>query len=282
MSNLFRWFCIVLGVVLMMTATGCKSSKSATTTTYPIHIQQGDSANVLVSNFNQVITDYKDWNDVVVPIKLSLIEPKQLSVGGRVTMEKDKSIYISIRVLGFEAANVYVNNDSIYASYKLDKIYLAEDLRKVLGSFPATISDLQSMLIGRAFVLGKGAIDVSMYREFLLSIDNDYWQIAPNSIGDVDYKFIYKCIDNNISTLEVDVAKENRVNCIYGSSVSTPIGNVPNSATISTQVKNIPLCAKIAWELNNAKWNSGATHKWKTPKGYRRIDVANLLKNTNP
>ena len=192
MNNLFRWFCITLGVVLMMIATGCKSSKSTTATTYPIHIQQGDSANVLVSNFNQVITDYKDWNDVVVPIKLSLIEPKQLSVGGRVTMQKDQSIYISIRVLGFEAANVYVNNDSIYASYKLDKIYIAEDLNKILGSFPATISDLQSMLLGRAFVLGKGAIDVSMYREFLLSIDNDYWQIAPNSIGDVDYKFLYK------------------------------------------------------------------------------------------
>ena len=127
MNNLFRWFCITLGVVLMMIATGCKSSKSTTTATYPIHIQQGDSANVLVSNFNQVITDYKDWNDVVVPIKLSLIEPKQLSVGGRVTMQKDQSIYISIRVLGFEAANVYVNNDSIYASYKLDKIYIAED-----------------------------------------------------------------------------------------------------------------------------------------------------------
>ena len=43
----------------MMIATGCKSSKSTTATTYPIHIQQGDSANVLVSNFNQVITDYK-------------------------------------------------------------------------------------------------------------------------------------------------------------------------------------------------------------------------------
>ena len=282
MNNLFRWFCITLGVVLMMIATGCKSSKSTTATTYPIHIQQGDSANVLVSNFNQVITDYKDWNDVVVPIKLSLIEPKQLSVGGRVTMQKDQSIYISIRVLGFEAANVYVNNDSIYASYKLDKIYIAEDLRKVLGSFPATISDLQSMLIGRAFVLGKGAIDMSMHSDFLLSIDNDYWQITPNSIGDIGYKFLYKCIDNAITTLEVDVAKENLANCIYGSSVSTPIGNVPNSATISTQVKNIPLCAKIAWELNNAKWNSGATHKWKTPKGYRRIDVANLLKNTNP
>ncbi|MBR5332163.1 MAG: DUF4292 domain-containing protein [Muribaculaceae bacterium] len=281
MNSLVKSVFVLLSVVILFFATGCKSSKStlSTTATYPIVTEGNDDVTKLLSNFEQTIASYQDWTDVVMPMNLSLIAPKQLSISGRTTMVKDESIYISIRVLGFEAANAYITNDSIFASYKLDKIYIAEDLRKILGGFPATISDLQSMLLGRAFVLGKGAINSTMNNEFLLSINEDSWKITPHDINNVGYEFIFENSTNSLSTLSINIANENRANCIYGGSTSTAVGNIAKGVTISTEIKDTPLCAKIAWELNNAKWNTAPTTKWKTPKGYRRINVANILKS---
>ena len=281
MNNLVKSVFVLLSVVMLFFATGCKSSKSTlpATATYPIVTEGNDDVTKLLSNFEQTIASYQDWTDVVMPMNLSLIAPKQLSISGRTTMVKDESIYISIRVLGFEAANAYITNDSIFASYKLDKIYIAEDLRKILGGFPATISDLQNMLLGRAFVLGKGAINSTMNNEFSLSINADSWKITPYDVNNVGYEFVFENNTNSLSTLLINIANENRANCIYGGSISTAVGNIAKSVTISTEVKDTPLCAKIAWELNNAKWNTTPTTKWKTPKGYRRIDVANILKS---
>ena len=279
MNNFVKRVFILLSVALLFSTTGCKSTKTAVPTAEPIVvIEPDDKTTILWKNFNSTVSEYKNWKDVVVPIDLSLISPKQLSVSGRVTMVKDEFIYISIRVLGFEVANVYITNDSIYASYKIDKIYIAEDLRSVLGSYPASIGDLQNLLLGRAFVLGKGAITPSMENDFSLLANDDHWKIIPHSIKNIGYEFLFENGSNNLSSLSVDVNNKRRAVCTYASPISTSAGKFAKSVTVSSELKGKAVCAKIAWDFNDAKWNTSATHKWKTPKGYRRISVANFLK----
>jgi hypothetical protein len=277
MSKLVKSIFISLSVVLLFFSTGCKSSKTTVAPT-PIVIEQDQKTTPLWTTFNNTISKYKNWNDVVVPIDLSLISPKQVSVSGRVTMVKNQFIYISIRVLGFEVANVYITNDSIYASYKIDKIYIAEDLRSVLGGYPATIGDLQNLLLGRAFILGQGTITASMEKDFKLEEGTDFWKIIPDKIKNIGYEFLFEYWTNDLSTLTVDVDNKKRAYCTYGGPVSTSAGRIAKSVTVSSELKGKSVCAKIAWDFDDAKWNSGATHKWKTPKGYRRISVANFLK----
>ena len=277
MSKLVKSIFISLSVVLLFFSTGCKSSKTTVAPT-PIVIEQDQKTTPLWTTFNNTISKYKNWNDVIVPIDLSLISPKQLSVSGRITMVKNQFIYISIRVLGFEVANAYITNDSIYASYKIDKIYIAEDLKSVLGGYPATIGDLQNLLLGRAFIVGKGTISPSMENEFKLESGDDFWKIIPNKIKNIGYEFLFENGSNYLSTLSVNVDNKKRAYCTYASPTSTTAGNVAKSVTVSSELKGKTICAKIAWDFNDAKWNSGATHKWKTPKGYRRISVANFLK----
>ncbi len=273
-------FNIILCLILLTMISGCKSSKStlpAMASDQYIN-ESNDSATSLLSNFDSVASNYKGWNDVVVPINLSLLAPKEFSVSGRATMVKDECIFISIRVFGFEAANIYINNDSIFASYKLDKIYIAEDVKKLLNGYPATIGNLQNLLLGRAFILGKGEI-TAINNDFSLSINKDTWKIAPHcDIKDIEYQFIFDNKTNNLSMLDININKSKNVICAYAPYKCTPIGSISDAINISTILKDTPFRAMIEWNLDKSKWNSGATPKWKQPKGYKRVNASDLLK----
>lgn len=54
------------------------------------------------------------WHDVVLPVKLSLKSPTSFSLGGRATIVRDSVVYMSFRVLGFEAAVLNVTADSVF------------------------------------------------------------------------------------------------------------------------------------------------------------------------
>ena len=54
-----------------------------------------------------------------------------------------------------------------------------------------------------------------------------------------------------------------------------------NFAKVSSNTKKQQLKASIKWNADKAKWNSGATPKWKAPKGYNRVNVEALLKAFN-
>lgn len=70
-----------------------------------------------------------------------------MSISGRVTMIRDRSIYMSLRMIGMEVATVYVNTDSIFATEKLHKQMLASDFDKTLGG-KLSVGELQGLLLG--------------------------------------------------------------------------------------------------------------------------------------
>lgn len=54
------------------------------------------------------------WHDMTLPVKLSLKSPTSFSMGGRATIVRDSVVYMSFRVLGFEAAVLNVTADSVF------------------------------------------------------------------------------------------------------------------------------------------------------------------------
>ena len=80
-----------------------------------------------------------------------------------------------------------------------------------------------------------------------------------------------------LKMLTINIDKYNPINCIYDNSTSTSSG-LANSAQISTTIKDTPINAEIKWDLDRAKWNSGAKPNWKAPKGYNQVDASALIK----
>lgn len=274
-----RYLYNILCIVLIIAMTACGSSKNTTSAPSSSLYSDNDTTYLLLKHLVNATSKYKNWEDVVIPLEMSLSQPKNLTISGRATMIKDKSLFISIRALGFEVATLYANTDSIYASYKLNKIYIAEDIKKFLTNYPITIGNLQDLLLGRAFMLGKGTLAYDMNKEMKLSLGKDLWTASPHcDIQGVQYAFLFGNNSDELAMLMIDFNNKSRATCCYNPATTTVAGNVSNRVDLSTSLKSIPLKASISWDIENAKWNTGATIKWKAPKGYRRIDANSLLK----
>lgn len=276
---------IIICLCAVVAMSSCRSSKSATTTppttsSSNVNIEEIHSNIMLSSKLDSVGALYHSWNDVELPVDLELISPNEFSVSGRATMVKDKSIYISIRVFGFEAANIYINNDSIHATYKMGKIYIADDVRKLLKGYPVNVGDLQNILLGRAFILGDGTIKSANGISVLSK--GATWEASPKcEIDGVNYYFTFNSVDDTLKLLTVLIQGANPVHCYYNNIDNSAAGKVAEELTISANANKQQLKASIKWNLKKAKWNTGATPKWKAPKGYKRVNVEDLLNAIN-
>ena len=276
---------IIICLCAVVAMSSCRSSKSATTTpsttsSSNVNIEEIHSNIMLSSKLDSVGALYHSWNDVELPVDLELISPNEFSVSGRATMVKDKSIYISIRVFGFEAANIYINNDSIHATYKMGKIYIADDVRKLLKGYPVNVGDLQNILLGRAFILGDGTIKSANGISVLSK--GATWEASPKcEIDGVNYYFTFNSVDDTLKLLTVLIQGANSVHCYYNNIDNSAAGKVAEELTISANANKQQLKASIKWNLKKAKWNTGATPKWKAPKGYKRVNVEDLLNAFN-
>lgn len=96
--------------------------------------------------------DGETWHDVTLPVKLSLKSPTSFSLGGRATIVRDSVIYMSFRVLGFEAAVLNVTADSVFFVDKYHKYYFAESMDAVLGHYrkDMSIGHIQELLMGHS------------------------------------------------------------------------------------------------------------------------------------
>lgn len=92
------------------------------------------------------------WHDMTIPVKLSLKAPASFSLGGRATIVRDSVVYMSFRVLGFEAAVLNVTADSVFFVDKYHKYFFAESMDAVLGMYRKDIGigHIQELLMGRS------------------------------------------------------------------------------------------------------------------------------------
>lgn len=267
-----KFYSIILCVVLLA-VTGCRSSKQAIPTT-----STADGERSLSQHFETLAASYTDWEDVNIPVRLELESPKKMSISGRATMVRDKSVLISLRVLGMEVANLYITNDSVYATEKLHKYYIAEDINSLRGEFPVSISDVQDMLLGQVFILERGRLKKSMKKQVKMSELEKYWTIMPNKIcDDVEYAF---CVSKEDKLTVFSVCRQGEIPLVsqYSNHVETAAGMIAEKTKINLSAGKTKLDATIMWDAESAKWNTGKPSVWKMPKGYKRISGEALIK----
>lgn len=272
---------LFITLISALVLASCGSGKQASTQT-GYENQDGAAAlsrGRLNELFGSLQRSYGVWNDVKVPVKLRLRSPKQFSVSGNMTMVAGKSISLSLRVFGMEVAQLSVTSDSIYAFYKMDKVYFAEDIAGFMGDFPATVGNLQNLLLGRAFMLGDRAMRSS---DCSLAGNNAAWVIVPGDAPrGMSYEFAVALPANTVSSMSVNIPSRSPIVASYSDTELTVAGAVAGETTVKAVTSKAELEASIELNLDRAEWNTGNVKPWSAPKGYRRVTKAEVMRIIN-
>lgn len=108
----------------------------------------------------ETITDtYRNWNKAIWSGRLST-DMLPVSATLKVYMERGKLLLISVRapLLG-EVARVEADRERILIVNKLKKCYYERTIEEMAQLAPDLLDDMQSLLLGRMFVVGKGQLD---------------------------------------------------------------------------------------------------------------------------
>lgn len=102
-----------------------------------------------------------DWENVTMPVKLVVQGEKGMSASGRLIMVRDKSVYLSVRMLGMEFVSVYADKDSVWVYDRMSGTLVGERLgRDPQNGKRLDIGRLQDLLLGTRGVADDFSIDV--------------------------------------------------------------------------------------------------------------------------
>lgn len=280
---------LAAALTLALATSGCGSSKNASTTgqdgTAPA-IARGATVE---QRYESLITNsYREWSTLSVPVKIELTKPKQFSISGRAYMERDKSVFISLRFLGMEVGTIFIDNDSLFLTEKIHKYYVAEGVKSLLGGYPLTVADIQSLLLGQPFLAGKGRLSKAD-RQSLYICDapvSSTWTITPPAPADgIDYTFSLSMSSDRLERLTITTDDYLPATVVYSDGKASPAGEVNSVMDIAATAAKTPIAVYLKWNFSNAEWNTPDLRQWKKPKDYTRLkqkDIINALSSFKP
>ncbi len=287
--------------VLVVTLAGCKSHKTNTTPSYtPAQgATQGAASRTGVpvsatERFEAMTKAYEAWSDMTVPVKVSLTQPKKISLSGTLSMQYGKAMSLSMRMLFIDAGTLYADTDSvIFVSGPL-KVYYAESLERFMASTGFSLADLQSLLLGQVFVPGKGtatAEDASYFSAAAnpeLSSDGlDVITLTPRRLpAGVQWTMDIVAPADPTSTaspqlfaLTVNTEAGPRMGCTFGESTLSRAGVTAAAMQIEGQAAGKTVDAILTTSPAKAKWDSNISiRRPNIPAAARRLSTQQLLK----
>ena len=275
MSKKLRgWLIAMTGLLMVGCAAGCSSSKKAVR---PAAENAQAGAVKATTPFEGMVASYGDWTSLRVPVTLRVSGPKNLSIGGTATMVNGRSLSISLRFFGMEIGSLYVGADSLVVIDKVNRQYMVQPVGDVLAGFDVNISNLQDLLLGRVFLLGKEKLTPAMATDFRIMDNADGMLLTPRrQPSPLSYSFMVS--GGALSLLTVDRGSGEPVTCTYAEALETEGGIVAGSATVAARLKDKPVELEFDWNFGKARWNDPSDVKeLKIPSGYTRRTAAEIL-----
>lgn len=269
---------LLLFAILMTALTaiqGCRSSKS--------FVSASLSDDTEAELYDRLISDYKPWDDIYMPVTLSMSSPEGMSVSGRATFIRDSVIHLSLRMLGMEIAVVYVNNEHIYIIDKFNKRYIEESLSRLPDDLPVNVANLQDMLLGRAFLPGADSLtqaDISKF--FLAGSKGQTWTLTPlsQSKGAGWHFSASRTNPPMLTGISLRLADGKPAECVYADPRDTAAGLLASMLVLSATAGSKEVKVNISWGLEDARWDTGRTVKFSPPgSSYKRISLDSLIKS---
>ena len=281
-KNIFITLIFALAAAVM--AVSCKAARQVE----PPYETQGytmDDSTDFRADYAALASTYHAWTDVKLPVNIKVSSPMSISLGGTATMTSDRAIHLSLRMLGFEVAALLIDGDSIFATYKIQKRYVAESIPQLLRGFPATVGNLQALLLGRIFYPGSDAPcadNISRF-SFLPTDDPDIPSallMQPRAdLNGAECVFVSDGEMVPALLAFMAIAGNNQASAIYSDQVNTPAGSVSRICEINGSAAGKKLSARITWDLDKAQWNTGAIPRRLNTRGYTRIPASALIKS---
>lgn len=275
-------FLAVAALLLLSPLSGCRSQKKAAEgaaggSTIVIGENTVPTYADLPTRYNMLTSSWMAWNDMEMSMKLSIKSPKKLNAAGKVYMKRGEWISISMRMLGFEVATLWVDADSVVAVDKFHKKYISEPTATLLDGAGVTITDIQDLLLGRAFSVGKGTARPGNSSLFELAEADNGWYILPkNQPADYSYGFLASSTINGLRGAVVEVNAKTTVQVYYdGIAESRNAGWFARKVSVENSGKK-KIAATIEWDLNNSKFNTNLNRRCRIPDDYERIPASAL------
>lgn len=279
--------CSAVLALLLLSACG-SSRKAAKSGEYPIE----NTGEVITADpkaeFRTLADSYSPWTDVSVPVRVSMTQPSKFSCSGVLKMRNGKDISISMRMFGFEVASLYADTDSVIVCVKAMDMYFRESIAGLSDKYGITLADIQSLLLGQAFVPGKGAVtDKDISRFDIGDMQKTGFSFVPKDMP-VGLEWSYTVLSAQgavprLVCMSIEPRGLMPVDCVFGQTSSTPAGVVASSLEFATQVKTRNVEAAVSTSMDRADWNGGVNiSKPKIPRKARRVtgdDIFKMLKS---
>lgn len=225
-----------------------------------------------------ILQNYSNWETVQIngKMKTDLI-PMGIKPSIKIYMQRDKRIQLSIRASLFgEVGRADVWGDSIMLINKMKRTYCKSSIKQTLGSFPATVNDLQSLLLGRIALLGYGQFDVgSANMVNIYGNDGNGWMVVPfNEYQPSGAEYGFLTLASGILTALV-------VNTDNSDIPATVLFEHPSAGGLDITA-NIPSKGKTitaTLELDSPKWGAESFRRFSPDSSYTRLGVNQFFKS---
>ena len=263
----------IVASLLLIISAGCSSSRKSTT--------QQPRPTALEARYAALDSATHSWTDLNVPFTFSLNKPTDFTITGRMRMIRGRGVDLSLRLLGIEMARIMVTTDSVFASYRLKKQYVAQPLDGVGGNVSGLLANLQDIFMGRVFLVGhtagnaKGSLPP--FSTFEAEETSGLMALSSTVKGTgIRYAFFIDT-DNRLTSTEVLYTPAQQATIRYSNFHDTQAGMMPRHENIAVTAGNIIVDADIDWRWSSAKWDTGITLEWVNPRGYRQVTIDQLL-----
>lgn len=281
-TGLLAWS--ILTLLIACVSTSCRTSKKSPDGSQEYAATGGSMSGKEAKRHLEAITALGDaksgWQKVNVPVSAK-VSGVALSLSGSAVMERGKSIYVSLRLLGMEVAFASVTTDSILIVDKAHGRYASAPLSAVTATVPVTIDNLQQIITGQAFTIGGGEITASTQHLALNVADDNSggWTISPEATRLFSYFFTFSNTDL-LERLTVETSGDRRATIDYSDDwTTTDFGSFPSRLDASVPTGKGALSATLKFSYKKAKWNGDVTPPFPSvPRSCERIDAKNLLR----
>lgn len=283
---------LLLCTILFIGLAGCRSSKKAVAA--PDEYKDGKTAVTDKPQPDPFVTltgTYADWSDVQVPVRIQILGPTRTSLSGVAKMRRGESIYISIRMFGFEVGSLFADKDAVQVYVKAlgTNMYWTEPLSVLTDLYGLTIADLQSLLMGRPFLTGSGTVSASDKGKFNISDNSktsggkDGFTFSPKKLPDfISWMFTARTMQDNIpylAAISITPKGYSTLDCTFGTPVTSPAGSVAPAIEAGTKIDGKEYELMWNWSFDSAKWNTGLSiTKPSVSKSATKVETAQLLK----
>lgn len=284
MKSIYRIAAAAVAVLLVIGLASCGSRR-------PTTVAGGTYGEVSLDEcFGNLAASYAPWTSMSAPMKIEVSEPVRFSASGKAEMVKGQCISMVFRKIGIKVAELYVDRDSVMFVVKPLKIAYTESFARFSNSTGLTLDDLQSALLGQAFVPGRGTVGAGSLSAFTLAaadggaIGEDVvrWTMTPRRSPDEIYFTAATPMPfgSEASRLEaVGVNAGGGVKFEYSDFANTGAGLIGSRANLRATFGGKSLSGSLRWTADRTDWNKPLTvGRPSIPADYRRLDTAAMLR----